>query len=148
MLDDVYFLTSLPSPIDYVLQFRMNFACDSSVQESPSSSSVTDYDSEYHVVVQFSTDHGQQWNNLHNLCLMPACSGVPSPVQVSFVFAFSLFFLILAFLEYVVKFGHLTSLGTHHFTDSVRCFNQSTTNSISSERWFTESQQWSSFLGD
>lgn len=136
-LDDVYFLTSLPSPIDYVLQFRLNFGCESPYYKNKSS---FDGD-EYHVVVQYSTDHGHQWNSVHNLCLPPACSGVQSSIQVSEYFPVDCYLTkILSSAEYVFELRYFASMGKNHATNSVRCHSKLAALPVSSERWSCQQQ--------
>ena len=76
-LEDVSLLPALPSPLEWILQFRLLTHC-------PSSDEVIDeVDSAYNIFVQYSNDEGRRWNSLHQLCLPPSCTGSHSAAQTS-----------------------------------------------------------------
>ncbi len=83
-VDDIQLLPTLPSPIQHILQFRLNMACDlpggNTSTLSNNTRQLVQEENNFHVLVQYSTDQGSSWNNLHNLCLPPTCTGALSDV--------------------------------------------------------------------
>ena len=74
-VDDIAVLTPLPSPVENILQFRLNMDCEHDVHNVS-----VGQDNSFHITVQYSTNEGSNWNSLHDLCLPPWCSGILSSV--------------------------------------------------------------------
>lgn len=70
-VDNVILLPWLPSEVDHVLQFKINFQCGSN--PAPNS-----------IAVQYSTTSGHSWHPLHELCLPPSCDGSHIALQSRF----------------------------------------------------------------
>jgi hypothetical protein len=77
---DIQLYPTLPSPMQYILQFRLNMACDISRDNISSVINSAKEENDFHVMVQYSNDQGITWNSLHNLCLPPTCTGQQSNV--------------------------------------------------------------------
>jgi len=76
-LEDVSLLPVLPSPVEWVLQFRLQTHC------THPSGMIDETGSAYNILVQYSNDEGRRWSNLYQLCLPPSCNGIHLAIQTS-----------------------------------------------------------------
>ena len=76
-LEDITLLPALPTPMEWILQFRLQTNCPFSGEV------IEESDATYNILVQYSNDEGRRWNSFHQLCLPPFCIGKHSAIQTS-----------------------------------------------------------------